>query len=480
MSNEQDQAPKAPLSPNTVVQDTYDRFMFKNVHSASGDVKSLVGARPEDTNLASDVFSSFYKMSPQIEPNSPEPQRTMMEALHKLPEFEATRGYTRFDEVGATLATLKFAPAMLSQFRKVREKLEKEAAGKPGKPGQGQPGADGEPGEPGPGGLDESTMQEFRNAARKALGEAADEADKWHAAVNSFGFDPDELAQLPTAKKLELAKTLLRNPSIARIAALVGKFKNMAFGAKATTPTHGFDEIVDIGQGSEIARLLPAEMIKYSRMRTLFYKDMAEGSLAIYNMKGTDYLGLGPLVICDDVSGSMAGDREEWGKAVILAFVQIAEKQKRPVAVFLFESRVVASWLFPKGKKISIQDKMDFLAFGSNGGGTDYVAALDKALDFIAKAGGAEFRPADIVFVTDGDYSFQPAMLREVLTKKEKSAVRIFGMNVAGQNAQIDQSLSKFCDAVFTIDDKGDVSQARGAFLGVMKRQERKPAKKGA
>jgi len=468
---EDNTTPKAPPSPNTVIQDAYDQFMFKNVQSASSEIKTMTGARSEDTNLASDVFSSFYKMSPQIDPNSPEPQRAMMEAMHKLPEFEAARGFTRFDEVGSALATLKFAPAMLDKYREIRDNLEQKQ-----KTRQGQ-----QPGEDQGDGPDESLMQSFRAAAREALDQAAQEAEKWHTAVHSFGFESGELAKLPTAKKLELAKALLKNPAMHRIAALVGRFKNLAFGAQATTPSHGSDEIVDLGQGAEISRLLPAELLKYSRMRTLFYKEMAERSLTVYNMRGTDYMGMGPLVLCADVSGSMAGGREEWCKAIVLAFIQIAEKQKRPVAVITFEAHVVNTWLFPKGKKVGIQEKLDILSFSSNGGGTNFQVALDGALDFIAKEGGQEFKPSDIVFVTDGDYSFQAKDLKSVLEKKKQSDVRVFGMNVAGEEARIDQSLSKFCDAVFTINDTGEVTQARGALLGVMKRQERKiDKKKGA
>ncbi len=454
-------------SPNTVIQDSYDQVMFKNIRSASKAVKDLTGARDQDQNLAADVFASFYKRSPQIDENAANPQRALMEELHKLPEFAATRGYTQFDDVASTLATLKFGQTMLEQFRKVDQEQKQNQDGQPGDPGD----------EPG---LDESTLQRFRNAARQALEESQDEAEKWRGAVDSFGITPGDLAKLPTAKKLELAETLLRNPAIHRIAKLVGRFKNLALGARAVTPSHGFDEVVDIGQGSEISRLLPAEMLKFSKAKTLFFKDYTERSLAIYNMRGTDYMGLGPLVVCGDVSGSMSGPREEWCKAVILALIQVAEKQKRPVAIYTFEEPVVGRWLFPKGQKVSIEDKLNILAYNSNGGGTNFNRVLNEAMNFVQKEGGAEFRPADIVFVTDGDYTFKSHDLKAILEKKKQSGIRTFGMNVAGENARIDQSLSLFCDAVFTVTDTGDVSQARGAFVGVMKREERGSKKRGA
>lgn len=483
--SDNNQTPKAtPPSPNAIVMDSYDRVMFKHIQSASKDVRTMTGSRDEDANLASDVFSSFYKMSPEINANAAQPQRTMMEALHKLPEFQAARSFTTFDDVGSTLATLKFAPTMLEQFRKVRTELEKQQQKKAqGQPGEGQPDeGDGDEqgeGEGGDGiGPNDQLLQQFRVAAREALDEAADEANKWRTMVNSFGIEPGELEKMPVDKKLKLAEQLLKNPAIHRIATLVGRFKSLALGAKATTPSHGFDEVVDIGQGAELARLLPSEALKLSKMKTLFYKDFTERSLAIYNMRGIDYMGMGPLVVCGDVSGSMSGPREEWCKAVILAFMQIGEKLNRAVAVITFEEPVVDTWKFPKGQRATLEQKLEILSFNSNGGGTNFTNALDEALDFIAKEGGTEFRPADIAFVTDGAYSFNGHDLKKILSRKESSGVRVFGINVAGQNANIDQSLSKFCDAVFTVDDTGDVTQARGALLGVTKRQERKPAKK--
>jgi hypothetical protein len=54
-------------------------------------------------------------------------------------------------------------------------------------------------------------------------------------------------------------------------------------------------------------------------------------------LKGVENLGKGPIIVCQDKSGSMDGQRDEWATAVAIAMSELATKQNRAFGVIHFE-----------------------------------------------------------------------------------------------------------------------------------------------
>jgi uncharacterized protein with von Willebrand factor type A (vWA) domain len=275
--------------------------------------------------------------------------------------------------------------------------------------------------------------------------------------MNGWGIKPGDLKETSFQKKFELAETLTRSSKLSKVSELVGRFKNILKGLDAVKYTHGSDEIVDITTGNDLERLLPSEFLKLQTTPILFYKDYAEKNLLQYEMRGVEPQGKGPIIVCLDVSSSMQGQmgdatREDWAKALTIALMGLAEKQKRAFALITFEAKVVNSEFWDSKKKIPLEKKIKIASLTSDGGGTDYMCALEKA--FAMRKSNSALRPADLIFVTDGDFDFYPADLIKVLEAKKSLDLRIFGLSVG---ARVTRSLNKFCDQVCSVSSSGDI-----------------------
>src|SRR5439155_502145 len=65
---------------------------------------------------------------------------------------------------------------------------------------------------------------------------------------------------------------------------------------------------------------------------------LVEGRLLSYSLRGVDERGRGPMIVCLDGSGSMAGDKVIWSKAVALTLLEIARRQRRLFRFICFSS----------------------------------------------------------------------------------------------------------------------------------------------
>jgi uncharacterized protein with von Willebrand factor type A (vWA) domain len=422
-----------------IKQDSYDQILFDQVVETSTKIADLSGP-PQSDDILSDAFASFYKSSPEVDSESLNPAKALIENMMSMQEYKNTRAYTRFDDVASALALTKFGPELVKSLKKM-EKMEQE------NPGSSQKSLD-----------DSEEGAEIRSSIRSALKKAQQEAEEWSDAAASWGTQSTEFKRLPHEEKMKLAEKLMQTKSINDISKLLGRLKNMATASLAKTPVHGADEIVDTGIGSDIARMLPTEALKYSRLRTLFYKDMLEGGLQVYNLRGVDTLGYGPIIACLDVSGSMFGSRETWAKSVVLALAYLAEKQKRDFCLITFEAKVMSTKVFPKGV-LSLKDKVDIAQIQSRGGGTSFIAALDES--FKVRRELKAMKPADIVFITDGECHLSTKDLARIQSQKEELSIRVYAIGI---DIESDKCLTGFADNISLVNDTGDITHAQGVL----------------
>ena len=105
----------------------------------------------------------------------------------------------------------------------------------------------------------------------------------------------------------------LRNSSkLKKIAQLAGKFRRLAQLHRREKVKEGTDETYSVKQGSDVARLVPSEMLRMLTpvTRKQFLLDLMEGKTVIYQVQGKQKKGKGPVIICIDSSGSMDGPPE--------------------------------------------------------------------------------------------------------------------------------------------------------------------------
>jgi uncharacterized protein with von Willebrand factor type A (vWA) domain len=426
---------------STTVLEHYgmDQVIFDSVSELPKIDEMIGGAEGDRRPLVQDVFGSLYKLNPKVGETPNQNLKPLVENLLSMPEYRELCNSTRLDDISSAIGTMQLAPALLEQLAEIEKQKEE---------GQSTQQFIDQ--------MSDAQKAGMRQQIRGAIEQAQQDADKLEDGLAGWGVAKGDLQNYPTAKKFELADTLLRSNKLQRVTDLMGRMRNLLKGLDAVKYSHGADEIVDITTGNDLAHLLPTEFLKLQTTPMLFFKDYMEHNLLQYNLKGVEPQGKGPIIVCLDVSMSMqenmgGATREEWAKAMSLALIALAEKQKRAFALVTFEGRVVSSENFGT-TKLSLEQKMKIAAIAAKGGGTDFLCALVRAFEIRLES--PEMKPADIVFITDGEYQFKnEENLKEVLRVKKELDVRVFGIAVGEQS----RTLDSFCDQVCRVTNSGDI-----------------------
>ena len=255
-------------------------------------------------------------------------------------------------------------------------------------------------------------------------------------------------ALLPASTVRDLARRLRDDPRLRQIALLAGRFKRIAATKRRQKVRHGADEITDVTQGADLARLLPSELARlcHPRTRLALLRSLIERQVLEYQLCGSETLGKGPLVVAVDKSGSMDGPRDVWATALGLALLEQAQREKRAFALLLFDAGIKYEVVVRPGEPLP----EDALLHGC-AGGTSIETVLTRALDLVRDHRGAGLRKSDVVLVTDGgsDSSGAPALRERALA---------LGVSVLGLGIGVPRSyLEPWCDQIEAVEDLNTV-----------------------
>jgi uncharacterized protein with von Willebrand factor type A (vWA) domain len=188
--------------------------------------------------------------------------------------------------------------------------------------------------------------------------------------------------------------------------------KNIALEKRATKPNKQPSEIVDIEHGNDLGRIVPSEFLLLDT--PIFAKQFSEKTLMQRRLEDKEKEGKGPIVVCEDMSGSMSGANDIWAKAYFLGFQVIAAKEKRDIHFISFDTKVHQTEFFPAGK-VEPLELCSMLSFFS-GGGTNFDKPLQKALEIIETTQ----KKADIIMISDGVSSINTSIKAKIKHQKSK------------------------------------------------------------
>jgi hypothetical protein len=211
-----------------------------------------------------------------------------------------------------------------------------------------------------------------------------------------------------------------------------------------------------------LAEMLPSEavLLKGSpALRRLFMAKRVESKLLSYELSGWADVPIvprlrprynsrlpsasgGPIIVCLDTSWSMSGRRESLSKAVVLACVSAAHKQRRECQVVAFSNeRGVMDCGQIVADANGVERLLEFLS-NSFGGGTDVTGALKYVM---ANIGTDAMSAADLLLVTDGEILDPPVsddVLKDLDLLKRRTGMEIHGLLVGKSESK---PLSKLC-----------------------------------
>ena len=278
------------------------------------------------------------------------------------------------------------------------------------------------------------------------------------AIVTVGTMDGRKIEQVPLRDQFELAEKIGSQKELQKIADLVGRFKRIAMKKQKTKHKQTMER-KNIAIGQEVSRLLPTELANYvmGHSKMDFLRRFSESQALVFDTKGKDRKGKGPIIICMDESSSMTSIKEQ-SKAFCIALLTIAKKQKRDFAIVPFASKVGEVKIFAKGQAST----QDLLAFSASflGGGTNYEQPLRESLTILLQS---DFNEADILFVTDGSSFLSTRFIEEFNATKKKKQFECTSVVLTNLFNAVDVNVvNKFSDRVIEV---GELFEAAEAFV---------------
>ena len=221
-----------------------------------------------------------------------------------------------------------------------------------------------------------------------------------------------------------------------------------------------------VERSGAVARMLPVEavMLGHPKLRMLWHARRSEEALLTYRVEGVEIERAlveretteesrtdrrprqrGPILAVIDTSGSMHGLPETVAKALVLEALRTAHAERRQSRVYAFSGpgQVVEEELAlsPEG----IASLLNFLGC-SFGGGSDPAEALNRVLRQLEDGDWAK---ADVLLVSDGEWSAQPTLTRAVQSARTKG-VRFHGIQIGNRGRT---GLHEVCEPVHVFTD---------------------------
>jgi uncharacterized protein with von Willebrand factor type A (vWA) domain len=312
-------------------------------------------------------------------------------------------------------------------------------------------------------GANQSALKRMQLKTAELASEIDQAAEDSHDFSREFG----QGGRVAAGARLELGRRLARNKKLGELARMVGRFKQDARALKRKTLERGVAEAYDIELGSELGRLIPAELLAMHHpvLKRDFHRRVLEGTVLQYRLRDDEQKGKGPMVVCIDVSSSMQGDKEMWSKAVALTLMDIARRQRRLFRAVMFSSGDVSLKVLDLNRERRYQpdlNKVVEMAEYFPGGGTDFETPIDAAVELL---GEKKLKRGDIVIITDGESQVSPDWLARLRERKDDLDFSIFAVLVDVGSAET-SSLAQFADRITSVKRISD-EHARDIFLHV-------------
>ncbi|WP_417533676.1 VWA domain-containing protein [Marinobacterium stanieri] len=222
-----------------------------------------------------------------------------------------------------------------------------------------------------------------------------------------------------------------------------------------------------ITRSDSISRMLPQEaaLLGHPVLKKLWHAKRAEHALLSYAVEGTELETLaveetedvevkragksrsedrGPMIICLDTSGSMAGNPETIAKALALECLSVAAQEKRGCYVYLFGSRDEVKELELSPDEQGLDRLIGFLSM-SFGGGTDAEGPLEMALE---RCKSEAWRDADILLVSDGAFPSSSRLSSRIKRRKQSHSLSVHGVLIGSGSS----AMEKLCDPLHRFD----------------------------
>lgn len=481
-----------PATKFTVAHDKWDRRTADQISEEVKDYKMAereLGRKVKTGHEAMiDTLFSLFKANPHLkDPKTVRPSYTInhrvVTEMMNLKEWDKCRDISIGDPIGAGLAAATMEPYLESIFDKMQE-AQKQADEMEALLGQAEDYADkiDELLQQAENAQSEDEAKDFQNQASQIqqtldelIKQLQEQEDKLQSELDehqvemktalqaglkelsetgdalqqfdSWGMNPGGYRKMNPQARLALAKKL-QTEKFKKMSELFGRMQSVALSEQMNRSDYASEEIYDLEQGSDLARVIPPEMLALNDEHLIFdwLHRYVEHSLVQYSLRGDDSVVKGGIILLEDGSSSMAGTREIWAKAIGLALLKVAIMQRRPFYAINFagpsayisfdfdttstELKLVKSHN-GYSQEFSGAEAIIEYAESAMHGGTDFMTPLALGLDILReqheKLNATE---GDIIFLTDGECGVPAQFLNEFKAEQARLDFKVFGVAI--------------------------------------------------
>ena len=364
---------------------------------------------PLDAFAVADFHAAAFDPDPELLPACRDADRhRFLARLLDTPDYRGLHADTRLDDTASTIAAVSFAVAFA------------------------QPDAEGAaaPTPAGPGGDDVDLDAEVATlrAVGRALADAGREVEALREAEGAYGVGPGSPGANDPAAVAALFRRVRGDPTLRRIGELAGRYRRVAQSKQRRKDRHGLDDVVGVEPGGDVGRLLPVELARLAvpEFELDALRRIAERQAQCREYHATEPVGKGPVIVCVDESGSMAGERVYAAKALALALAWVARSQRRWCALVAYSGDTGERLLaLPPGRWDAGQ-LADWLA-AFLGGGSDLDVPVREMPRIYAEL-KAPAGVTDVVFVTDAKVRLGAADRDRFLAWKASARARLISL----------------------------------------------------
>jgi uncharacterized protein with von Willebrand factor type A (vWA) domain len=215
-------------------------------------------------------------------------------------------------------------------------------------------------------------------------------------------------------------------------------------------------EIIGIRFDSRLEHMLPSEALhlRHPVLKRLWRARQAEGRLLAHETEAVvvdwqpdpQALERGPIVLCLDTSGSMAGAPENIAKAVTIAALRLAHASGRACKLLAFGGlgELIEHDLTDGEQGLEATLALMGQAFD---GGTDVQTPIERAIECVHEAA---WLGADLLIVSDGEFGCVRATLDRLEQARESLGLFVQGILVGDRETM---GLLEVCDAIAWVRD---------------------------
>ena len=470
------------LSKQTIIHDSFDKMIYNDIRENSESLQKVEqGDFPTLKNLLFDAFNSFYKYSPkfyddsEIREDSLINKEILMKAM-RTEQYKKLRAITQLDEVNSAVATVSFADEFIKELEKrepeIKDKISKlqeqqdELTKAIQQLSRAQQSGNQEQVQQAQRAITEiqsqiqQSVQQIKQsvpqiAISQALHKSAEKTAEMNHSMNalSWGSEVSSLKKVPPEERMKLAERLMNSQKLFKLVRELGRMKRLMIASRRERIKQQSSEVFSIETGDNLNRVIPSEMVKLSHpaLKIDFLRRFSEKELLQYALREREEKGKGQIIVCLDLSGSMSGEKEIWAKAVALATLELAVKEKRAYELIMFSEAVKMTMEFDRNHTPSMQDILK-IAEVNYGGGTDFEDPLAYAIGTIMKGG---MRKADILFITDGEAEISEMLEYDINELKDKTGTKVVSVQIGGST----YTLEKFSDKIVKVEDFFDAAK---------------------